>query len=144
MCSMQHLMWNSIELSVSETVQFPVSLQLLLQQFLFVVFLFCSNVFVVSFHGSMEQQLGSDPSRPILVQVAESAYRFALGSVAGGKSHAPLAPCIPSPHHPPTCLRAYLPPALCCPHKKRVREIEDNGPSIAPNLAYKSIIRSPA
>lgn len=72
------------------------------------------------------------------------SYRFTLGSVAGGKSHAPLAPCIPSPHHPPTCLCAYLPPALCCPHKKRVREIEDNGPSIAPSHAYKSNGRSPA
>uniref|UniRef100_A0A8C4F1J4 Solute carrier family 25 member 13 n=1 Tax=Dicentrarchus labrax TaxID=13489 RepID=A0A8C4F1J4_DICLA len=30
------------------------------------------------------KQLGSDGSRPILVQVAESAYRFTLGSVAGG------------------------------------------------------------
>uniref|UniRef100_A0A8C4EU77 Solute carrier family 25 member 13 n=1 Tax=Dicentrarchus labrax TaxID=13489 RepID=A0A8C4EU77_DICLA len=30
-----------------------------------------------------KQQLGSDGSRPILVQVAESAYRFTLGSVAG-------------------------------------------------------------
>uniref|UniRef100_UPI0037E91B1C electrogenic aspartate/glutamate antiporter SLC25A13, mitochondrial n=1 Tax=Semicossyphus pulcher TaxID=241346 RepID=UPI0037E91B1C len=30
-----------------------------------------------------QQQLGSDGSRPILVQVAESAYRFTLGSVAG-------------------------------------------------------------
>ncbi|XP_072225954.1 electrogenic aspartate/glutamate antiporter SLC25A13, mitochondrial isoform X1 [Leuresthes tenuis] len=29
------------------------------------------------------QQLGSDGSRPILIQVAESIYRFALGSVAG-------------------------------------------------------------
>ncbi|XP_034401186.1 LOW QUALITY PROTEIN: calcium-binding mitochondrial carrier protein Aralar2 [Cyclopterus lumpus] len=29
------------------------------------------------------QQLGSDVSRPVLVQVAESAYRFTLGSVAG-------------------------------------------------------------
>ncbi|XP_070702985.1 electrogenic aspartate/glutamate antiporter SLC25A13, mitochondrial [Pempheris klunzingeri] len=29
------------------------------------------------------QQLGSDGSRPILIQVAESAYRFTLGSVAG-------------------------------------------------------------
>ncbi|XP_047461281.1 calcium-binding mitochondrial carrier protein Aralar2 isoform X2 [Mugil cephalus] len=29
------------------------------------------------------QQLGSDGSRPILVQVAESVYRFTLGSVAG-------------------------------------------------------------
>nr|XP_019945982.1 PREDICTED: calcium-binding mitochondrial carrier protein Aralar2 [Paralichthys olivaceus] len=29
------------------------------------------------------QQLGSDGSRPVLVQVAESAYRFTLGSVAG-------------------------------------------------------------
>ncbi|XP_051245519.1 electrogenic aspartate/glutamate antiporter SLC25A13, mitochondrial isoform X2 [Dicentrarchus labrax] len=29
------------------------------------------------------KQLGSDGSRPILVQVAESAYRFTLGSVAG-------------------------------------------------------------
>ncbi|XP_071385412.1 electrogenic aspartate/glutamate antiporter SLC25A13, mitochondrial [Centroberyx affinis] len=30
-----------------------------------------------------QQQSGSDGSRPILVQVAESAYRFTLGSVAG-------------------------------------------------------------
>ncbi|KAI9526859.1 hypothetical protein NQZ68_035132 [Dissostichus eleginoides] len=30
-----------------------------------------------------EQQLGGDVSRPILTQVAESAYRFSLGSVAG-------------------------------------------------------------
>ncbi|XP_008297737.1 calcium-binding mitochondrial carrier protein Aralar2 isoform X1 [Stegastes partitus] len=30
-----------------------------------------------------QQQLGSDGSRPILVQVAESVYRFSLGSVAG-------------------------------------------------------------
>uniref|UniRef100_A0A8C5B350 Solute carrier family 25 member 13 n=1 Tax=Gadus morhua TaxID=8049 RepID=A0A8C5B350_GADMO len=30
------------------------------------------------------QQSGSDGSRPVLVQVAESAYRFTLGSVAGG------------------------------------------------------------
>uniref|UniRef100_A0AAQ5WYD5 EF-hand domain-containing protein n=1 Tax=Amphiprion ocellaris TaxID=80972 RepID=A0AAQ5WYD5_AMPOC len=29
------------------------------------------------------QQLGSDGSRPVLIQVAESVYRFALGSVAG-------------------------------------------------------------
>uniref|UniRef100_A0A671VWU9 Solute carrier family 25 member 13 n=1 Tax=Sparus aurata TaxID=8175 RepID=A0A671VWU9_SPAAU len=34
--------------------------------------------------AEVQRQLGSDPSRPILVQVAESAYRFALGSVAGG------------------------------------------------------------
>lgn len=85
-----------------------------------------TNVLIVSSpaHG---QHSGSDGSRPILIQVTESIYRFALGSVAGGKSHAPLAPYIPSPHHPPihppTCLPAYLPPpALCCPHKKRVRE----------------------
>ncbi|KAJ4928575.1 hypothetical protein JOQ06_016366, partial [Pogonophryne albipinna] len=31
------------------------------------------------------QQLGGDVSRPILTQVAESAYRFSLGSVAGGR-----------------------------------------------------------
>lgn len=87
---------------------------------------FLTNVLIVSSpaHG---QHSGSDGSRPILIQVAESIYRFTLGSVAGGKSHAPLAPYIPSPHHPPihppTCLPAYLPPpALCCPHKKRVRE----------------------
>uniref|UniRef100_A0A667ZFE3 Solute carrier family 25 member 13 n=1 Tax=Myripristis murdjan TaxID=586833 RepID=A0A667ZFE3_9TELE len=30
-----------------------------------------------------QQQSGSDASRPILIQVAESAYRFTLGSVAG-------------------------------------------------------------
>uniref|UniRef100_A0A8C2ZPD9 Solute carrier family 25 member 13 n=1 Tax=Cyclopterus lumpus TaxID=8103 RepID=A0A8C2ZPD9_CYCLU len=33
--------------------------------------------------GLVDQQLGSDVSRPVLVQVAESAYRFTLGSVAG-------------------------------------------------------------
>uniref|UniRef100_A0A8C5C2T8 Solute carrier family 25 member 13 n=1 Tax=Gadus morhua TaxID=8049 RepID=A0A8C5C2T8_GADMO len=31
----------------------------------------------------IKQQSGSDGSRPVLVQVAESAYRFTLGSVAG-------------------------------------------------------------
>ncbi|KAM7373033.1 hypothetical protein PAMP_007917 [Pampus punctatissimus] len=41
-----------------------------------------SNVFIVSFL-LCKQQLGSDGSRPVLIQVAESVYRFALGSVAG-------------------------------------------------------------
>lgn len=96
--------------------------------FEFVLSHFLTNVLIVS-SSVCGQHLGSDGSRPILIQVAESIYRFTLGSVAGGKSHAPLAPCIPSPHHPPihpsfhlpACL-PYLPPALCCPHKKRVRE----------------------
>lgn len=90
----------------------------------------------VLFH--CEQQLGSDGSRPILVQVAESVYRFTLGSVAGGKSHAALAPCIPSTRHAPTHLPVCLPtcpPALHCPQKKRVRETEDNGPSIGLSFA---------
>ena len=81
----------------------------------------CTNVFIVSF-PLCEQQLGSDVSRPVLVQVAESAYRFSLGSVAGGKSHAPLAPCI---LHPTTHLLACVytcPPTLCCSHEKTVRE----------------------
>uniref|UniRef100_A0A671VXZ2 Solute carrier family 25 member 13 n=1 Tax=Sparus aurata TaxID=8175 RepID=A0A671VXZ2_SPAAU len=48
----------------------------------------CSEHYLWLFGGGLyldpfTQQLGSDPSRPILVQVAESAYRFALGSVAG-------------------------------------------------------------
>uniref|UniRef100_A0A3B5AXY7 Calcium-binding mitochondrial carrier protein Aralar2-like n=1 Tax=Stegastes partitus TaxID=144197 RepID=A0A3B5AXY7_9TELE len=33
--------------------------------------------------AEIQRQLGSDGSRPILVQVAESVYRFSLGSVAG-------------------------------------------------------------
>uniref|UniRef100_A0A8D0CY58 Solute carrier family 25 member 13 n=1 Tax=Sander lucioperca TaxID=283035 RepID=A0A8D0CY58_SANLU len=33
--------------------------------------------------AEVQRQLGSDVSRPVLVQVAESAYRFSLGSVAG-------------------------------------------------------------
>uniref|UniRef100_A0A3B4YUH2 Solute carrier family 25 member 13 n=1 Tax=Seriola lalandi dorsalis TaxID=1841481 RepID=A0A3B4YUH2_SERLL len=33
--------------------------------------------------AEVQRQLGSDGSRPILVQVAESVYRFTLGSVAG-------------------------------------------------------------
>uniref|UniRef100_A0A3Q1GTW3 Solute carrier family 25 member 13 n=1 Tax=Acanthochromis polyacanthus TaxID=80966 RepID=A0A3Q1GTW3_9TELE len=33
--------------------------------------------------AEIQRQLGSDGSRPVLVQVAESVYRFALGSVAG-------------------------------------------------------------
>lgn len=36
--------------------------------------------------------------------MAESVCRFTFSSVAGGKSHAPLAPCIPSPYHLPACL----------------------------------------
>lgn len=32
------------------------------------------------------QQSGGDASRSVLIQVAESAYRFTLGSVAGGES----------------------------------------------------------
>uniref|UniRef100_A0A4W5LI80 Solute carrier family 25 member 13 n=1 Tax=Hucho hucho TaxID=62062 RepID=A0A4W5LI80_9TELE len=35
----------------------------------------------------VQRQLsGGDPSRSVLIQVAESAYRFGLGSIAGGKS----------------------------------------------------------
>uniref|UniRef100_A0AAQ5ZGY1 EF-hand domain-containing protein n=1 Tax=Amphiprion ocellaris TaxID=80972 RepID=A0AAQ5ZGY1_AMPOC len=34
--------------------------------------------------AEIQRQLGSDGSRPVLIQVAESVYRFALGSVAGG------------------------------------------------------------
>lgn len=59
-----------------------------------------------------------------------SAYRFTLGLAAGGQSHTPLARLhtfTPSPTHLPA------PPALCCPHKKRLREAEDNGPSICPS-----------
>uniref|UniRef100_A0AAQ5YZR8 EF-hand domain-containing protein n=1 Tax=Amphiprion ocellaris TaxID=80972 RepID=A0AAQ5YZR8_AMPOC len=33
--------------------------------------------------AEIQRQLGSDGSRPVLIQVAESVYRFALGSVAG-------------------------------------------------------------
>ncbi|KAM9738250.1 electrogenic aspartate/glutamate antiporter SLC25A13, mitochondrial isoform 2-T2 [Menidia menidia] len=33
--------------------------------------------------AEVQRQLGSDSSRPILIQVAESIYRFSLGSVAG-------------------------------------------------------------
>lgn len=113
---------------MSETAACLVSCLFPVAQSVFfsVFFSLISNVFIVSL-PLCKQQLGSDGSRPVLIQVAESVYRFALGSVAGGKSHAPLAPCIPSSHHPPTsptCLPAYLPPTptLCCPHKKRVRE----------------------
>uniref|UniRef100_A0A3Q3R9M4 Uncharacterized protein n=1 Tax=Monopterus albus TaxID=43700 RepID=A0A3Q3R9M4_MONAL len=56
------------------------------------------------------QQLGSDGAHPIFIQVAESVYRLTLGSVAGGKSHAPLAPCIFTPpgRHPLACLVPQL------------------------------------
>lgn len=63
---------------------------------------------------------------------SQSAYRFTLGLAAGGQSHTPLARLhtfTPSPTHLPTC----PPPALCCPHKKRLSEAEDNGPSICPS-----------
>lgn len=53
--------------------------------------LFCSfSLFLSLFHSlslpphPSEQQSGGG-SRPVLVQVAESAYRFMLGSVAGGE-----------------------------------------------------------
>lgn len=46
--------------------------------------------------------------------------------------------CIPSPHHPPTHPPTYH-PALCCPHKKRLREAEDNGPSICPSCRWPAL-----
>uniref|UniRef100_A0A665VC07 Solute carrier family 25 member 13 n=1 Tax=Echeneis naucrates TaxID=173247 RepID=A0A665VC07_ECHNA len=42
-----------------------------------------TNTLFLIFLFHLEQQFGSDGSRPILVQVAESAYRFTLGSLAG-------------------------------------------------------------
>uniref|UniRef100_A0A6Q2WUW9 EF-hand domain-containing protein n=1 Tax=Esox lucius TaxID=8010 RepID=A0A6Q2WUW9_ESOLU len=39
---------------------------------------------------AQRQLSGGDPSRSVLIQVAESAYRFALGSVAGGESQMSL------------------------------------------------------
>lgn len=68
---------------------------------------------------------------------SQSAYRFTLGLAAGGQSHTPLARLhtfTPSPTHLPTYLPTWPPPpALCCPHKKRLREAEDNGPSMCPS-----------
>uniref|UniRef100_A0A3Q3R9L5 Uncharacterized protein n=1 Tax=Monopterus albus TaxID=43700 RepID=A0A3Q3R9L5_MONAL len=60
--------------------------------------------------AGVQKQLGSDGAHPIFIQVAESVYRLTLGSVAGGKSHAPLAPCIFTPpgRHPLACLVPQL------------------------------------
>lgn len=46
----------------------------------------------------------------------------------------------PTTTRPPTCLCAYLPPpALCCPHKKRVRERER---TMAPLLPFSLLTRA--
>lgn len=62
-----------------------------------------------------EQLAPGDTSRSILVQVAESAYRFTLGSVAGGRSR--RAPQPPRPPRPPRT--PPTPPVLPQPTPRR-------------------------
>lgn len=54
---------------------------------IFVLSAFLFPVFPVlsPFPTHAKKKASGDSSRPILLQVAESAYRFGLGSVAGGK-----------------------------------------------------------
>lgn len=53
-------------------------------------FLFCLFFHLPSLHSpipvSAKKKASVDSSRPVLLQLAESAYRFGLGSIAGGKS----------------------------------------------------------
>lgn len=58
----------------------------------------------------------------------------------GSESHPIGLPAYLHPiTHPLTYLPTYLLPALCCPHKKRLREAEDNGPSMCPSCRWPAL-----
>lgn len=44
----------------------------------------------------VKQKASGDAARPFLLQLAESAYRFGLGSIAGGQSWLSVTVTVPS------------------------------------------------